>query len=197
MLVTALEASEKVPSMDVVTERLLHEERKHKGREEGANLPDKKAMVTPLRRVNKRGSCYHCGRHGHFKRDCPELLSERSKRDERHTAHKVTEETSDGDDALIIEQEALSVSLMDQWIVDSGATSHMCNCRLLFVEYRSLNEPEKVTLGDGYSLNAIGRGMVELVMRLPEGKRKKCKLQNTLFVPDLAYNLLSVSKVSG
>ena len=59
-----------------------------------------------------------------------------------------------------------------------------------------MNEPGKVTLGDGYSLNAIGRGTVELVIRLPEGKRKKCKLQNTLFVPDLAYNLLSVSKVS-
>ena len=34
VLITALEASSEVPKMDVVMERLLHEERKHKGKEE-------------------------------------------------------------------------------------------------------------------------------------------------------------------
>ena len=33
-------------------------------------------------------------------------------------------------------------------------------------------------------------------MKLPGEKRKRLKLQNTLFVPDLSYNLLSVSKAS-
>ena len=33
MLVTAMEASPDVPQMEVVTERLLHEERKQKGQE--------------------------------------------------------------------------------------------------------------------------------------------------------------------
>jgi len=47
--------------MDVVSERLLHEERKHTREEkkEQTNLPDGKAMLTPLRRISKRGSSYH------------------------------------------------------------------------------------------------------------------------------------------
>jgi len=41
------------------------------------------------------------------------------------TAHKVSEEASDGVDTLVMEHEELSVSLMmDRWVVDSGATSY-------------------------------------------------------------------------
>ena len=47
-------------------------------------------------------------------------------------------------------------------------------------------------LGDGSCLNAVGRGLVALMMKLPDGKKRKC---DTLFVPDFSYNLLSVSKV--
>ena len=56
--------------------------------------------------------------------------------------------------------------------------------------------PEKVTLGDGHNLDAVGRGMVALVVKLPDGKRQRSRLRNVLLVPDLSHNLLSVSKVS-
>ena len=38
------------------------------------------------------------------------------------------------------------------WIVDSGATSHMCNDELSFTELKLLQTPQVVTLGDGRSL---------------------------------------------
>ena len=95
---------------------------------------------------------------------------------------------------------ALPVSLNagshDSWIVDSGATCHMCNDRRLFVEFCNLEKPLEVTLGDGYDLDAIGRGVVLLETKLPSGKTKKCKLDDVLYVPKLSYNLLSVSKIS-
>lgn len=56
VLLTALEASKTVPSMEVVTERLLNEERKHKEKEERTNLLDEKAMTTLPRKFNKRVS---------------------------------------------------------------------------------------------------------------------------------------------
>ena len=71
VLITALEASETVPSMEVVTQRLLIEERKYKEKKGCSNLLDEKAMTTLPRKFNKRGSCFNCGKHGHFKRDCP------------------------------------------------------------------------------------------------------------------------------
>lgn len=62
MLVTALEASADVPAMEVVTERLLHEERKMKDRVDiGTN--SEKAMA-----ANKPPRCHYCGRIGHIKR---------------------------------------------------------------------------------------------------------------------------------
>ena len=54
----------------------------------------------------------------------------------------------------------------------------------------------EVTLGDGYNLDAIGRGVVLLETKLHSSKTKKCKLHDVLYVPKLSYNLLSVSKVS-
>lgn len=54
----------------------------------------------------------------------------------------------------------------------------------------------QVTLGDGRSLSVIGRGMVSLMMKLPGGRMESRKLLQMLHVPELSFNLVSVSKVS-
>ena len=87
MLITALEANATVPTMDFVTEKLLHEERKKKEKE---GTLDEKAMATLARKFNRKGLCYHCGKCGYFKRDCPDFSSEQNKakkRSEKHTTH--------------------------------------------------------------------------------------------------------------
>ena len=60
----------------------------------------------------------------------------------------------------------------------------MCSSRLLFVEFRCLQKSEKVKLGDGRCLKAVGPGTVVLLMNLPGGETRKCRLQDTLYVPD-------------
>ncbi len=65
VLVTALEASPEVPLMEVVTERLVHEEKKMlSGRSDG----DAKAMTTKAKWP--KGRCYYCHDFGHYQRDC-------------------------------------------------------------------------------------------------------------------------------
>ena len=54
------------------------------------------------------------------------------------------------------------------WIVDSGATCHICNSKELFEDFHPLSEPQKVALGDGHTLEAVGTGAVE-VKELPGG----------------------------
>ena len=107
------------------------------------------------------------------------------------------EEENSEDDALLVTHALLSsAESKGNWIVDSGATCHMCNDQQLFKQFVSLKEPQEVTLGDGHSLEAVGQGIVTLETRLPSGKIKRCNLNNVLCVPKLAYNLLSVPKAS-
>ncbi len=68
--------------------------------------------------------------------------------------------------------------------------------RKLFSKLNSLRRPQEVTLRDGHVLEATPEGTVSLQMMLPNGSTKRCNLENVLFVPKLAYNLLNVSKAS-
>ena len=98
-------------------------------------------------------------------------------------------------DALVVSH-ALQAGSTGNWIVDSGATCHMCNKKKLFVDYQPLKKSMEVTLGDGHTLEAIGRGVVPLEMKLPNSSSQRCKLQDVLYVPALLYNLLSVAKAA-
>ena len=208
MLVTALETNAEVPKMELVIERLLHEERKVKGR--GDDASSEKAM-TAKQAFKKGPKCHHCGKYGHIRRNCRKFAQEKKSgsnegdrtRSVKHQANTAgtrqgDSSSSDSENVGLVARHALSASTgrHDSWIVDSGATCHMCNDRKLFVELRNLDKPLEVTLGDGYDLHAIGRGVVVLETKLPSGRTKKCKLHDVLYVPKLSYNLLSVSRTS-
>ena len=70
----------------------------------------------------------------------------------------------------------------------------MCNDEKLFESFEDLQKPQEVTLGDGNTLKVTGQGNVSLEMRLSAGKSERCILRNVLYVPELAYNLSSVTK---
>lgn len=198
MLVTALETNEAVPKMENVTERLLHEERKRKEKETGDD--ERKAFIArgnPKRHL----TCHFCNKPGHFKRDCRKLAmlqaSEKTGKPMYSANKAATNEYESSDNEVMVVSHALSATTSrGNWIIDSGATCHMCNDKKLFRELDSLRRPQEVTLGDGHVLEATSEGTVPLQMLLPDGSTKRCNLQNVLFVPKLSYSLLSVTKVS-
>ena len=59
----------------------------------------------------------------------------------------------------------------------------MCNDESCFADYVQLDKPQKMFLGDGHHLHAIGRGSVYLEWS-NDGK-KKCKLNDVHCVPFL------------
>lgn len=208
MLVTALEAnSETVPRMEIVTERLLHEELKLKER---GTVNEVRKALTAKGNSRKGPICHFCQKPGHIKRECWKLTQiEASKKPgkgtgkPKHTANQATEtrqERSWPDEAAVLSDgealvvgHALSVTSQDIWIIDSGATCHMCNNKSFFSEVSVLEKPQEVSLGDGHVLEATAEGTVPLQMLLPDGSTKKCSLKKVLWIPKLAYNLLSVS----
>ena len=72
----------------------------------------------------------------------------------------------------------------------------MCNNQAAFVQMEKFASSEKVTLGDGRSLDDVGQGTVNAMMILPDGSTRECALQKVLYVPELAFNLVSVSKAT-
>lgn len=205
VLVTALEASTDVPTLAVVTERLLHEETKRKGRNP---IGQEEALAANIR---KRPICYFCRKPGHIKRECEEYAKHRDqarpvrgKKSTRMGAFKVTitpaDDQNDPEDestGLVVQHALVGGSdTRDQWILDSGATCHMCNDKSMFYTLQALPGSVKVTLGDGRSLQAVGRGSVTLNMKLSHNKAETCTLHDVLLVPDLAFNLLSITSAS-
>ena len=196
VLVTALESNADVPKMEVVTERLLHEERKQQDKR--SSSPSKALSVS---RQKKGPRCFHCGKPGHFRRDCRQLKAENEK-SKLHKGNKsgknqasIGQHSRCESDVLVVEQ-ALQAGAAENWIVDSGATCHMCHDKKLFSELQLLEKPTEVTLGDGHTLKGIGHGTVTVTMNQHDGSTSECRLLNVLYVPSLSYNLLSVSKAA-
>ena len=83
--------------------------------------------------------------------------------------------STDSKSTGLVLQHALSADSggHDWWILDSGATCHICNNEAMFSDLRTLPSLLNVTLGDGRNLLAVGCGNVVLPMNLPQGKNGK------------------------
>ena len=202
MLVTALETSAEVPPMETVVERLLHEEKKLQEKASG----QEKAMASKQKnsKQKKGPRCFQCNEFGHLRRECP-LLSKERKRDSKQKPKRKkakayeaeAENSSDsGEDSEgFLAHHAMAASSANGWIIDSGATAHMCKSKELFKSLQVVS-PSSVTMGDGNALSSEGVGDVELVLKLPNGKTKKRIMHSVLYVPGLACNLFSVSRAA-
>ena len=162
----------------------------------------RRALVGKRSSRKKQFTCHYCGKPGHFKRDCRLFAQKQSegrgggpKLFQGQSAHLAEEEKADpkSEEALVISQTHLVVSKQD-WLVDSGATCHMCHDRSAFREWKKLQTPQQVALGDGYELEATAEGSVPMTTLLPNGETDRCVLGKVLYIPKLSYNLLSVSR---
>lgn len=103
----------------------------------------------------------------------------------------------EGSIGLIASVHALSVSdtvSTTDWVIDSGATCHICCNQSLFASVEDLDEPLVVTLGDGKTIEVTQCGTVEVELKQTDESFKPATLYDVLFVPQLSYNLLSVNK---
>ena len=91
--------------------------------------------------------------------------SNQSPKRTKQKANRASEKYKDGSSSEsegvgLVAYHVLSVGQQDGWIVDSGATSHMCNDQKPFSELHPLEKPLEVMLGDGHVLNSAGSGVV-------------------------------------
>ncbi|XP_074377153.1 uncharacterized protein LOC141718673 [Apium graveolens] len=74
------------------------------------------------------------------------------------------------------------------WIVDTGASSHMCSNRTLLTNIRFISQPYHIVLPNKHIISVTQIGTVFLAPSII--------LKDVLFVPDFHCNFLSVSKLT-
>jgi hypothetical protein len=76
--------------------------------------------------------------------------------------------------------------------LDSGATEHISNCSTTMTNYAPLHPHIPIKIADDKSIAAIGKG--NICFTTDQGKL--LELQDVLYAPDCAYNLISVRKLT-
>ncbi|XP_071912215.1 uncharacterized protein [Coffea arabica] len=98
---------------------------------------------------------------------------------------------TEGDDiiAAVISQVNIAANVKE-WVVDSGATRHICANREAFSSYTPIGDNEEVVyLGDSRTANVLGKSKVFL--KLTSGKT--LALNDVLHMPNIRANLVSVA----
>ena len=82
------------------------------------------------------------------------------------------------------------VSNSKNWVVDSGATRHICANKDAFTSYTPIGDDEKVVyLGDSHTAQVLRKG--KAMLKLTSGKT--LALNNVLHVPNIRANLVSMA----
>jgi hypothetical protein len=145
-------------------------------------------------------TCWYCTCPGHKQEECRTKKSAEEARKTRLKNRKVSDSTpSESTNAAFASVHALTVTTTikiphektgTDWIIDSGASHHLCCDKRQFSTLKHLQKPIQVHLGDNSVIlaTAIGTIIVALASRTISVE--------ALFVPRLRTSLLSVSFLS-
>ena len=198
-----------------VVSRCQQEEQRHSNRLQETLERAETAALVASRPRKPTGNCVHCGRHDNSEKcwkKFPHLAPENRRHRKKNTAllASSSDENPTSDDnnnfvcllGSIQEQDThycLNSNLQklnpsigpEKWIIDSGSSAHLTYDRSAFTSYSAI-EPKPVDLGANSSAFIIGEGDVTLTIFV-RGKNVKCIIKNVKHVPELRYQLLSVS----
>ncbi|KAK8547478.1 hypothetical protein V6N12_031615 [Hibiscus sabdariffa] len=149
-----------------------------KSKGNGKTKPKGKDALKPKGGVSKDGKCFHCGKTGHWKRNCLIYLEDVKK------AKAVGASVSG---IYVID---VHMSTSSSWVLDTGCGSHICTSVQGLHTRRNLAKGDvDLRVGNGARVAALAVGTY--VLSLPSGLI--LNLENCYFVPSLTKNIISVS----
>lgn len=186
--VIAMETRDELPKLSVIKQKLLEEGRRRKEKDEQCesikNVQQQAFVVKSnpkqdykSRNNNRKkpksfkGKCFICGEVGHYANKCDKKSQVKA-----------------GSEAMTLLAAADCKTFnKGKWYVDSGATSHMCNQRELFIRF--VDHAEEIALAGNKHIIATGKGDVKIFNNSYE-----ILLQNVLYSSDLQANFISINK---
>jgi hypothetical protein len=193
-LCTALESrSDTELTLDLIRPKLIDEAAKH-------IVPENNQIAMKVKFRNNVRKCYFCGKLGHVQKFCRKFLAKEkgensnSEKKNQQFAKNVNDTKQDSPIAfsmMVADDRSFSNKL---WIIDSGATSHMC-CEREFFEKMENSNCSVVILANGKESKVQGIGSGKLKVMNQNGEKVEITLNDVLFVPELETNLISVNKI--
>lgn len=195
-LTTALESrTDKELTMDLVRSKLIDESEKLYGT--GSSVGERVLKAEGETKA-RDGDCFFCGQKGHLKRQCKEFLAKKTqaKKNKPKTEQRVRK-VRENDKKLFnfMVRRNKSPLFARSWLLDSGATSHICSDVNFFVRLESVSR-SNVVVADGTEKRVDGVGDCQIECFNGSGELVELTLTNVLFVPSLEGNMISVSKLA-
>ncbi|CAA0822624.1 Unknown protein [Striga hermonthica] len=149
--------------------------------------------------------CYYCHELGHTKYSCPLLEKKNQKGPSAHVVSssdmvtisaeeysRLTATEKPSSSAAVFADTGNSATCLiskgTRWVIDSGASDHMIGNPNLFSTLDPHTPSSHVTIADWSTTRVLGSGSVSLTPSI--------SLQSVLNLPNFAFNLLSVSKLT-
>lgn len=137
------------------------------GKNMQSNLNQHEKRNTSANVYNNNIKCFRCGKKGHIRSQCKE---------------------HDRKIDFACSLNGSNMNIEELWILDSGATSHMCRTKEYF---ETLTESrKKIVSASGESIYAEGMGVVKI-----QTEFCKLTLKRVWYVPQLHSNFVSISKI--
>lgn len=131
-------------------------------------------------KIGKGPRCYICNKYGHVSKNC------RNKKKEQ--------KSNENTDSSYVAVLSATINNDNNWYIDSGASMHMTMNRDLL--YNETTPPiTTIRVANDKKLVVKACGNINLNVVNVRGQLDTIKVQNVLYVPELATNLLSVSQI--
>ena len=133
--------------------------------------------------------CWYCTRRGHTQQECRLRMKAEELRRRRQPAPAATYAAVDIEEpcALVATGKGKN-HLPKTWVVDSGASDHICPDRRAFHSLKALSRPVAITVGDGNKVLAKAKGVIRLLL----SKSHYIDIE-ALYSPEMKFSLLSIA----
>ena len=192
----AIESRDTLPSPEALRVKIIEESEARSGSAVGASSDAMFANKSHVRygqknKSEKKNASNKDFEKGEFKYRCHKC---------RKIGHKAADcKNKKREDAKCVEEVCLMTvvgteNISSKWCLDSGASSHLCNRRDEFSKI-DITDRGILNLANDNSIKIAGIGTVKLETDV-YGKEMDVSLDDTLHVPGLRSNLMSVAKIT-
>lgn len=191
ILITTMESHPEDLTVSFVKGKLLEEYRKRKLKDSENSSSENALKVTFKNDSKSKSSCFFCKKFGHMKKNCRSYKAWLEKQQKQNSGSNVKPENS-ANICFLTKEEAKK---SDDWLIDSGATSHMTYNKSFFSKFSPSNMKVQVAKKD-IIMDVLGTGSGIIKFLDKNGTQVKIELENVLYIPVLEHNLISVSKLT-